>query len=140
MKIFSSRAGDLWILAAIFAAALASLALPLIVSGGPGSSGHGLYAAIQTPGKGILIVVVDKLPEDADSHWDLDGAAGALRLEYAPDKGFRVVNASCPDRVCLRTGFISKAGQSIICAPNEVIISLGSYDKGEGDAIDAITR
>lgn len=35
-----------------------------------------------------------------------------------------VVSANCPDKVCEKTGEISKSGQSIICVPNRVEISV----------------
>lgn len=47
--------------------------------------------------------------------------------------GISVVDASCPDQVCVHTGQINKSGQSIICVPARVSISIGG--KGENDAI-----
>lgn len=41
-----------------------------------------------------------------------------------------VVSSPCPDRICVRTGKITKRGQAIICAPNHVsvrILGKGKY-------------
>ncbi|MGO0916151.1 NusG domain II-containing protein, partial [Clostridioides difficile] len=38
------------------------------------------------------------------------------------DKGVEIVDASCPDKVCVHTGFINKPSQSIVCIPNRVSI------------------
>jgi len=39
-----------------------------------------------------------------------------------------VVSASCPDKVCVRSGKISKAGEIIMCVPNRVSVKI------DGDA------
>lgn len=33
-----------------------------------------------------------------------------------------VEDASCPDKVCVNTGIISKSGQSIVCLPNKTVV------------------
>lgn len=42
-----------------------------------------------------------------------------------------VIDADCPDRMCVNTGRISRAGQSIICIPNRLSIRItgeGGFD------------
>ena len=46
-----------------------------------------------------------------------------------------IIHAECPDLVCVKTGAISKEGQSIICVPNHIVITIG----GENE-IDAISN
>lgn len=36
----------------------------------------------------------------------------------------RVRNSNCPEQICVRTGFISKPGQSIICLPHKLIVEI----------------
>lgn len=43
-----------------------------------------------------------------------------------------VEDADCPDRLCVRQGRISRAGESIICLPHELVITV------QGDAEDAV--
>ena len=45
--------------------------------------------------------------------------------------------ADCPDRVCVRTGRISRVGESIICLPNKLSITV-TGEKSEDDP-DIIT-
>ncbi len=40
------------------------------------------------------------------------------------DKKIRIIEADCPDKICVNTGFISKAGQVIACLPNKVLIEI----------------
>lgn len=35
-----------------------------------------------------------------------------------------VVDSTCPDKVCEKTGRISKSGESIICVPNRVSVEI----------------
>lgn len=40
-----------------------------------------------------------------------------------------VTDADCPDKTCVHTGRIARAGQSIVCLPNGIVITIG----GDGD-------
>ena len=35
-----------------------------------------------------------------------------------------IIHANCPDLVCVKTGAISREGQSIICVPNHIVITI----------------
>jgi len=88
-----------------------------------------------------LVIQADEYSGVAGRRWDLPGDAGGLTLAYTPDKGFHVESASCPDQVCVRSGFINRAGQSIVCVPNQIIISLRSGAAGEGGGeLDGLLR
>lgn len=47
-----------------------------------------------------------------------------------------IKESDCPDKVCIRSGRISKSGEGIICAPNRVAIKI---DGKKGNMPDAIT-
>ena len=49
------------------------------------------------------------------------------------DGKVRVVSSTCPDKVCVKTGDISEAGEVIVCVPNRVSIKLAG--KKEFDAV-----
>lgn len=51
------------------------------------------------------------------------GAVGDLQIEIKAGKA-RVQAALCPDHVCEKTGWISRAPQRIICVPNKVVVSI----------------
>ncbi len=50
------------------------------------------------------------------------------------DDGVYVKSASCPDKLCEHTGKISRSGQSIVCLPAKVTVTLESNDN-EFDAV-----
>lgn len=64
------------------------------------------------------------------------GTQGELRLEGAVvrygDGGIWFQSADCPDQVCVHTGVLRRAGQSAICAPNQIVIEI------EGSGPDAV--
>ncbi len=46
-----------------------------------------------------------------------------------------VRDADCPDRLCQKTGAITKAGQSIVCLPCGCVITVQEGETGEVDVI-----
>lgn len=50
-----------------------------------------------------------------------------------------VSHSSCPDGVCMSMGKVSKNGQTVVCAPAQIAISVQNAHTGEEDT-DAITR
>ena len=45
--------------------------------------------------------------------------------------------ADCPDQVCVRHSAISRNGESIICLPHEVVVSI---EDGESSGADAVVQ
>jgi len=42
----------------------------------------------------------------------------------------RVKESSCPNKICVKTGWIKRSGEIIVCAPNEVTVRILSSKKG----------
>lgn len=49
----------------------------------------------------------------------------------------KMCKADCPDQLCVHQKAISKTGESIICLPNKVVVSVIG---GEENELDAITN
>ena len=45
----------------------------------------------------------------------------------------RVRDVDCPDGVCRRTGWIAKAGETVVCAPAGVRLLIVETEGGDGD-------
>ena len=41
----------------------------------------------------------------------------------------RITQASCPDKICEKTGFIGSSGQSLICVPNKITVAVVGSDE-----------
>ena len=52
------------------------------------------------------------------------------------DKKVSVTAADCPDKICVKHREISKSGESIICLPNKVVVSI----EGENKEVDGVAR
>ena len=74
-----------------------------------------------------------KLSEDAEIRIGDDESYNLLLIK---DGEASVIEASCPDKLCVNMGWKSHSGESIICLPNRVVIEIRS---GEGGP-DVINR
>lgn len=54
----------------------------------------------------------------------------------ADDSGVRVADSDCPTQDCVHTGTITRAGQSIVCLPAQVVVHLEGT--ASADAPDVI--
>ena len=77
---------------------------------------------------------------------DLSEPDCEFTLSQNPNIRFSVKNhaiafiaSDCPDKICVRTGYISHTGQTAACLPNRVIIRVVS-EKGESDGADIVIR
>ncbi len=46
-------------------------------------------------------------------------------------------SATCPDHICMKTGAISKPGETIVCLPHKVVITIVEKGVENADALDA---
>ena len=51
----------------------------------------------------------------------------------ATAEGVRVAASDCPTHDCVRTGTVTRAGQSVVCLPARVVVAL--HGAGEYDAV-----
>ena len=66
-------------------------------------------------------------------------SGGFNEIEISAD-GIRIRSASCPDKLCVRQGFLQDSGLPIVCLPNRLVIRLRPADTGESSGVpDAVT-
>lgn len=54
----------------------------------------------------------------------VDGAGGGYNRIQVRDGAVSVLEASCPDKVCVHTGTVRYPGETIVCLPNRMIITV----------------
>ena len=54
--------------------------------------------------------------------------------------GAQITEASCPDKVCIHEGFITKPSESIVCLPNKVHIKIITDDTNNYGEEDIISK
>ncbi len=75
-----------------------------------------------------------KLPLDKDAAYDIESRGVKLSVRVQDGEVF-VETSDCRDAVCKNTPPISRAGQSIVCAPAGVVIRIS----GEGAVVDGVS-
>lgn len=114
-----------WLLVAVIAAiaVLWGLLLWLLPSEG---------TAVQVTVDGRLVATY---PLNEDRTQTISGVDGGQNLLVIASGRATVTQASCPDKICVRHRAINRAGQSIICLPNKVVITvIGGRDAVDGEA------
>ncbi len=54
-----------------------------------------------------------------------------VELEFNRDKGVRVVNSSCKDKICQYRGYVNSNKQSIVCLPAKIHVQIQSSKTNE---------
>ncbi len=66
------------------------------------------------------------------------GPLGITEVEI-DKKSARIIESPCKNKICIRSGAISKPGQWIACLPNRVIVSIEGRKYGKTDNyVDAV--
>ncbi len=81
-------------------------------------------------------VLVATLPLSIEARLPVGAERGFLNVVEVADGRVRVADADCPDRLCVRQGWIRYDGESIVCLPHKLIVSI----RGGGQDLDAVAR
>ena len=106
--------------------------------------GYGIYrhAAAANAGSGRVAVI--KQDQKVLRRINLDDVTEPERIDVSKDyhesilveKGrIRFEDADCPDRKCVKPGWITDPGQAAVCLPNRTLILI----EGEGEEVDGGT-
>ena len=103
----------------IFAIPLLIAAVCIAVFGGSAKTSDIRTAVIVADGKTVRTVALDTAKNQT-----ID-----LNLEYGNiieirDGAIGIAYADCPDKTCVKTGFISRVGQICVCVPSRLIIKI----------------
>ena len=104
-----------------FAAAIAVCAIVIVCRAN--TAPRGKTAKILSDGETVRVV-------------DLENVKNPYEFTVtSKDGGIAVTGASCPDKICVKRGFISGAQPPIVCLPNKLTVVV----TGGGKDIDAVT-
>lgn len=102
----------------VLAVLLLGVATAWLAYGGENSGA--LTATVKHRGQVVARVELSSLTEEKTVSID-----GAYHLTVTLDRtGAAVTDSDCPGQDCLHTGRITRAGQSIVCLPEQVIVTL----------------
>ncbi|MBE6067576.1 MAG: NusG domain II-containing protein [Clostridium lundense] len=83
--------------------------------------GKDKIAVIKADGKVVKTINLSKLK--GTEKFDIKEGDHFNTIVVEKDK-ISIIDADCPDKVCIKTGWISDAGESIVCLPNKLIVSI----------------
>ena len=116
------------ILAVVFAAALVTSVIMLT------RKDNNAVAYIYSDGTLVRTIPLDTLTEPVTFRVEAPG--GGYNIVEAEHGKIHVTEASCPDKVCIHTGYISNSAVPVSCLPNKLVIKVES--KNESDAPDVV--
>ena len=91
----------------------------------------GITAAVKVDGN-----IVYMLPLDKNASVTVEGYQGGSNTVVIENGTVYMKGADCPDKLCEKTGKISKNGETIVCLPHRVVVEIQG---GEGN-VDSLVR
>ncbi len=94
----------------------------------------GSYAVIKVDGN----VIKTQDLNSGETTIEVNGYQGGVNKVVINDGKVSMTEADCPDELCVKTGKISRVGETIVCLPHRVVVEIkGSQDD---DSIDSVVR
>ena len=92
---------------------------------------YGITAVVKVDGN-----IVYMLPLDKNASVTVEGYQGGSNTVVIENGTVYMKDADCPDKLCEKTGKISKNGETIVCLPHRVVVEIQG---GEGN-VDSLVR
>lgn len=94
----------------------------------------GSYAVIKVDGNVIKTLDLNS----GETTIEVNGYQGGVNKVVINDGKVSMTEADCLDELCVKTGKISRVGETIVCLPHRVVVEIkGSQDD---DSIDSVVR
>lgn len=81
--------------------------------------------------------VIKTLPLNQDTTYTIKSADNGVNTLVIRSGSASVTNATCPDKLCVHQKKIAKKGETIVCLPHKVVISI---DSSESSSLDTIAN
>lgn len=93
-------------------------------------SSKGDYATVK-----VNDFTVAELPLSVDKVYEIETENGITNIIEISGGEVKMISAECPDKICVHHRSISKNGESIICLPNKVVVTVVSQTENEVDGV-----
>ena len=107
------------------------LILALLVLAG---AAYGILRLTREPGNEAAVTVdgqiVLTVPLSREATLTVGEDLGFRNVVEVSGGRVRVADADCPDRLCVRQGWISRDGESIVCLPHRLIVTVRGGEAG----------
>ena len=123
------RKADLLLILALLLLSLLPLAL------WPGQEADAVYAEITVDG--VLRHRVALSGHHGTEEFSVETPAGRNIIRVEEDR-ISIIDADCPDKLCMRVGSIQRPGETVACLPHKLLIEVkGRADKEDEDVLPA---
>ena len=119
------KKNDLFLLAGILFLALAVAVAYFIVY-----PQHGDIVQVSVDGS-----VVKTFPLNQNTSYTIQTEAEKENILEIKDGYARITTANCPDKLCVHQRKISKQGETLVCLPHKVVVSIISSKKATLDGV-----
>ena len=89
---------------------------------------------VQIKSGGKVLYTLD-LSQEADRSFEIKTDSGSNTVEIKDGK-IRVSEADCPDKTCVRMGWLDSSAMPVVCLPHDLVIAFTDADGG----VDAISE
>ena len=97
---------------------------------------HFIYSV---DGKYVTIEQRDNLiriyPLNVDKEIEIEHRGEVVNKIIIEDGYCYMEEAECPDHLCIKQGKVNKSGQTIVCLPNRVVVTVVDSDSSDYDSI-----
>ena len=128
-KIYALRHGDFVIFLLVLILA-ATVAAPFLLA-----QSDALYLEVRCNNE---LVKRLKLTDGYHETFTVQGENGVHNTVEIDGKRVRIAESNCHDQVCVRTGWLTRAGQASVCLPSRVVVKLTGQQADNG--VDAIVQ
>ena len=84
--------------------------------------------------------IVSELSLSDNTTITIEGYQGGSNTVSIIDGKAYVSEADCPDEICVKTGGISRAGETIVCLPHRVVVEIKSSNGTHNEEFDSVVR
>lgn len=103
------------------------------------------YRVIYHKDGSYVIVTVDGMqkasfPLSGDTTYTIKGANHGTNLLVIKNGSALIREANCPDNLCVKQKSIKKEGETLVCLPHKVIVSISSSDPSDHSELDGVAN
>ena len=98
---------------------------------------------LSKPGSAIKVYIDGELTRELslseDGNYDIISGDDGINILVIENGAAYIKDANCPDKICVNEGKISQGGESLICLPHKLVVSVDITQENEKE-IDAVVR
>lgn len=129
---------DLTLIITLALVSLASLIL-ILFSGNNKANEMKAEKMISVQIDGKQVDWIPLIPENEGKRYPYKTQYGTNTVEIINQK-VHILEADCPDQLCIHQGFIDQSGQILVCLPHRLVVEIQESGKNQQSGIDAMVR